>query len=394
MHRRRSLIIAVTASAAALAVSAGPALAASKPVFQMPFACGERWEASSRATHSPSALSVDWNRDAHDLGHIVVASAPGVVTSVVNLGNTSYGLYVVVDHGGGWTTLHAHLRRAFVSVGQRVDQGQVIALLGSSGGSTGPHLHYEQRLDRTDQHAVFNGVSLRYNSWVTSRNCGDVPVVGDWNGDRRSDVGAFGRQPVSAVFRQRLPDGTADATSFGRPTDQPVVGDWDGDGQSDLGVYRPATSVFTVQRAIGGRKTFTFGRPGDMPLAGDWNGDGFTDVGVFRPSTHTFYLRSAGGNFSTRVFGSVSSLPVAGDWDGDGRWEIGVYDQQTTTFSLALSNGKTRTVRYGTQTSVPAVGFWTRDAVSDLGVWDRTTGVFSKRLGPHRTSTVTFGKRR
>jgi biotin carboxyl carrier protein len=383
VHRRLSTTVATAAAAALVLLTPGHALAAaqgSKPSFQMPFACGERWEASSRPTHSPSPLSVDWNRDAHDLGRIVVAPAPGIVTSVV--------------HGGGWTTLHAHLSREFVSVGQHVDQGQVIALLGSSGGSTGPHLHYEQRLDRTDQHAVFNGVRLRYNSWVTSRNCGDVPVVGDWNGDRTSDVGVFGRQPVTSVYRERLPDGSAYAVSFGRPTDQPVVGDWDGDGQTDVGAYDPATALFTLQKRTGGKKTFTFGNRGDMPLAGDWNGDGFSDVGVFRPATHTFYLRGADGSFSSRVFGTVGSLPVTGDWDGDGRWEIGVYDQATTTFSLALADGTTTSVTYGTKTSVPAVGFWTHDAVSDLGVWDRRTGEFSKRLGAHRTTTIAFGKPR
>ncbi len=392
---RLALTTAATAAAALVLLAPSPGFAASpKPTFQAPFACGERWEASSRPSHSPSSLAVDWNRDAHDLGHIVVADAPGVVTSVVDLGSTSYGRYVVVDHGGGWTTLHAHLQKAFVSVGQRVDEGQAIALLGNSGGSTGPHLHYEQRLDRTDQHATFNRVSLRYNTWLRSRNCGDVPVVGDWNGDRRSDVGAFGRQPVTSVFRERLPDGTGYAASFGKPTDQPVVGDWNGDGQSDLGAYSPATAMFRVQRPIGGRTAFRFGAPGDLPLAGDWNGDGLTDVGVFRPRTHTFYLRGAAGNFSSRVFGSVSSLPVSGDWDGDGRWEFGVYDQATATFSLALANGKTRSIRYGTSRSVPAVGFWTRGPVSDLGVWDRATGTFSKRLGPKRTSTVVFGKPR
>jgi hypothetical protein len=393
--RRRLLVVgAMVSVCVSLVVGALPAMATSKPTYQMPFACGERWEGSSRPTHSPSPLAVDWNRDSHDLGHKVVATAPGIVTSVVNLGDTSYGLYVVIDHGGGWTTLHAHLQRAFVVVGERVDQGQVIALLGNSGGSTGPHLHYEQRLDKVDQHVVLNGTRLRYGSWVTSRNCGDVPVVGDWNGDRRSDVGAFGRQPVSAAFRERLPGGGSIVTSFGRPTDQPVVGDWNGDGQSDLGVFNPVNARFTLEKGNGSRMRFTFGLPGDMPIAGDWNGDGLTDVGVFRPSKQTFLLRGPDGSFSSKVFGSVSSLPVAGDWDGDGRWEVGVYDPGTTTFSLALSTGRTRTIVFGTKTSVPAVGSWNRDGITDLGVWDRTTGTFLERVRPKKTTTITFGKSR
>ena len=397
MHRRRTgrrsleaaclLTVGLT-----LVLGVLPASAVDTPRFQMPFACGERWEGSTRSSHSPSTWAVDWNRNAYDEGSIVVASAPGVVTSVVNLGDTSYGLYVVVDHGNGWTTLHAHLLRAFVVVGQRVDEGQVIALLGNSGGSSGAHLHYEQRLNRTDQRAYFNGSAFTYNTWLASRNCGDVPISGDWNGDLRTDVGVFSRQPTAAVFRERLPSGTSVATSFGLPTDTPVVGDWNGDGQSDPGAWSPSKATFSLARPDGSRQTFTFGAPGDVPVAGDWNGDGVSDVGVYRPSTTTFYLRSASGAFSTRKFGTVSSLPVAGDWNGDGRWEVGVYDPATTRFSLLRADGSTSTITYGTPTSLPVIGYWNGDRVSDVGVWDRTTGTFSKRLGPKRTLTIRYGK--
>ncbi|MEJ7745100.1 MAG: M23 family metallopeptidase [Nocardioidaceae bacterium] len=125
--------------------------------------------------------------------------------SVVDLGDSSYGLHVVIDHGGGWTTLHAHLSSTYVVRGQPVDQGQVIGLVGSSGNSSSPHLHYEQRLNRSDQQVQFDGTAFIYNSWIESRNCADVPVVGDWNGDRVSDVGTFSRRASGSVFRKRLP---------------------------------------------------------------------------------------------------------------------------------------------------------------------------------------------
>lgn len=391
----RALRLGVLAGAAAVSVAmAAPTFAIEKPDFQMPFGCNARWEASSSASHSPSALAVDWNRDAYDEGQPVVATAPGVVTSVIDLGDSSYGLHVVIDHGGGWSTLHAHLLTSFVVVGQHVDQGQVVALLGSSGGSTGAHLHYEQRLDRTDQHAVFDGSSLVYNSWVTSRNCVDVPITGDWNGDRASDVGTFARRAAGGIFRQRLPGGSVRRTKLGLSIDQPVVGDWNGDGQSDQGVYRTKARTFTLLSPDGGRTTFRFGRYGDLPVAGDWNGDGRSEVGVFRPTNHTFYLRTARGVYSTRVLGSVSSLPVVGDWDGDGRFQPGVYDQAATTFTLLRADGGQRKVVFGTTTSLPVVGYWGSDAVSDLGVWDTATSTFSKRLTGKRVATVRFGKLR
>ena len=57
----------------------------------------------------------------------------------------SYGNYVVVDHGNGLSTLYAHCSRLQVQVGQRVQKGETVALVGSTGMSTGPHLHFEVR---------------------------------------------------------------------------------------------------------------------------------------------------------------------------------------------------------------------------------------------------------
>jgi murein DD-endopeptidase MepM/ murein hydrolase activator NlpD len=59
----------------------------------------------------------------------------------------AYGYLVVLDHGGGWETRYAHLSRIDVRVGERVAQGAVVGLVGSTGASTGPHLHFEVRRD-------------------------------------------------------------------------------------------------------------------------------------------------------------------------------------------------------------------------------------------------------
>lgn len=143
------------------------------PAFQLPFPCNQTWSGQTRTNHSPQR-SIDFNR-ANDLGDPVVASAAGRVTVVRNLGNTSYGRYVVIDHGGGWTTYYAHLNSQAVSVGQQVSRGQRIGTVGSTGGSTGPHLHYEQRQNGSAVTIRFNGTAAYY--WgtrnYTSRNsCG------------------------------------------------------------------------------------------------------------------------------------------------------------------------------------------------------------------------------
>lgn len=58
---------------------------------------------------------------------------------------SGYGLIIVLDHGGGWTSVYAHLSRSLVRKGYSVKKGQKIALSGNSGRSTGPHLHFEIR---------------------------------------------------------------------------------------------------------------------------------------------------------------------------------------------------------------------------------------------------------
>ena len=71
------------------------------------------------------------------------APADGVV--IYSERKAAYGNLVIVDHGNGLTTRYGHLSRALVTIGQRVKRGDVIALVGTTGRSTAPHLHYEVR---------------------------------------------------------------------------------------------------------------------------------------------------------------------------------------------------------------------------------------------------------
>ena len=74
-------------------------------------------------------------------GNPVIAAASGTV--VKSYFSSSYGNYVVISHGGGLMTAYAHMTRRLVSAGQTVAAGQQVGTVGSTGNSTGPHLHFE-----------------------------------------------------------------------------------------------------------------------------------------------------------------------------------------------------------------------------------------------------------
>ncbi len=132
MHNLRALEPYVTQAARALAglPSRWPVRAAVSSEF-------------GRRT-SPWTGSSEFHRGidiAARLGTRVLAPSPGNVAFIGK--SPDYGNTVILDHGNDVRTLFGHLERATVTEGERVEQGQAIALSGNSGHSTGPHLHYE-----------------------------------------------------------------------------------------------------------------------------------------------------------------------------------------------------------------------------------------------------------
>ena len=77
-------------------------------------------------------------------GKPVYATRAGKVISAVT-SNSGYGIYVLIDHGDGYSSLYAHMSARYVSAGDSVSKGQMIGRVGSTGNSTGPHLHFEIR---------------------------------------------------------------------------------------------------------------------------------------------------------------------------------------------------------------------------------------------------------
>ncbi len=90
-------------------------------------------------------------------GTPILAADSGIATVIPDNGN-GYGNYIMINHGGGRVTLYAHMSGFAVSNGASVTQGQVIGYVGSTGNSTGPHLHFEVRVNgaTTDPKSYFN----------------------------------------------------------------------------------------------------------------------------------------------------------------------------------------------------------------------------------------------
>ncbi len=403
MPRSTALLLGLAVSTGGLAVVLPAAPAAAAPVtdYEMPFACGETWTGTTRGSHSPSRNAVDWNR-ADDRGEPVVASAAGTVRVASSDGRSGYGRYVVIDHGEDESTLYAHLDSVSLSYGQPVDQGALVGRVGSTGNSSGAHLHFEERQGRDVVEPYFSRTRYVFGEPLTSRNCVDVPLAGNLLGGRKAELAVYRRGEPSTfqIFRPRR---EPKVMNFGAATDEPVLGDWDGDGRVNPGIRTPETRTFTLK--VGRQRTeVRFGASGDHPVAGDWDGDGVWEVGVRAAGTGNFRLRNADGSVSKIPMGDRDDLGVTGDWDGDGITDVGIYDQAAATFWLRTVDDQgivwNAEVPFGEPGDLPVTGDWDGNGTTDVGVWDPATAEWEKRQAASAVSarstidSVTFGNPR
>lgn len=93
------------------------------------------------------------------LGTPILASAEGIVR-FTGMDSKGFGNHVIIEHDPTHSTLYAHLSLISVSIGEKVSQGDEIGLSGSSGNSTGPHLHFEARRIWNDHRSYFDPVQL------------------------------------------------------------------------------------------------------------------------------------------------------------------------------------------------------------------------------------------
>ncbi len=129
-------------------------VAAPQPSVEAPAGSGYIWPTNVRTI----TQYFGWRHTGVDIagpvGSALYAAQSGTVITSQCGWNGGYGCYIIVDHGGGVTTLYGHASQLDVSVGDDVDQGQVIGLMGSTGRSTGPHVHFEVRVNGSKQNPL------------------------------------------------------------------------------------------------------------------------------------------------------------------------------------------------------------------------------------------------
>ncbi len=111
----------------------------------------EKWLSGYDYTPATNHYGIDI---AGSMGNAIYATDSGVIV-YAGWNDWGYGNAIVIDHGNGWQSLYGHLSQINVTCGQSVSQGDVIGLMGSTGRSSGPHLHFE----------LMNASGVRVNPW-------------------------------------------------------------------------------------------------------------------------------------------------------------------------------------------------------------------------------------
>lgn len=218
---------------------------------------------------------------------------------------------------------------------------------------------------------------------------GDIPVLGDFDGDTRNDPTVVRPGGPSTWFIKGTASGQR-ALQFGETDDQPVSGDFDGDGKADLAVVRTPDGggalTWYIARSTGGVAVFTFGDAADDPVPANYVGGQASDIAVRRyepDGTTAIYILNTTGRTERIAWGQHLDQVVRGDYDNDGRTDVSVVRQVPVDpaapdgdvvlrWFLRLSAGGQVVIDHGSSTKehadFPVAADYTGDGRTDIGV--------------------------
>jgi len=296
-----------------------------------------------------------------------------------------------------------------------------IAKIGATVSSTTPaKLLYSTTFGGRTAKAEAIAVDSKGNVYISGTSAGDLPTttgafqpkpqgqldgfVAKFSSTPNDTVGVFRPSSNAFLLRNSNSAGPADINiPFGIGGDLPIIGDWDGNGVDDVGVFRPSTKQFLLRLQNGTTITLNnFGLNGDLPVAGDWNGDGIDTIGIFRPSTDEWIVTNSPNTNNTSpsqdiqvVFGSIGDLPIVGDWNGDGLDSPGFFRPSNNLFALSNGFGSTVdiTFLFGPAGTQPMAGDWDGDGVTTIGLFSPGTGIIqllNKHTGGNVQADIVF----
>jgi hypothetical protein len=229
-----------------------------------------------------------------------------------------------------------------------------------------------------------------------------VSLCGDYDGDGTADIGYWSISDKTWTFI-RSSDGQTlniaiDTTRFAAKDAAaiPVTGNFDGDRRADIGFFVPRTGTWYFITSVGGYDgakpvTLSFGTKGDIPVVADYDGDGTTDAAVFRPASDEWIYRSSstGETFTEKFTTDDKDVLVPADYDGDGKADLAKYGSGTWTF-LRSSDRTIEKLVFGFADAMPTPTDIDGDGVTDPsfyrdGVW------YFYDSGKPRLHTLAFG---
>ena len=210
--------------------------------------------------------------------------------------------------------------------------------------------------DGTTEVAIFRDGLWYINSptGLTFRflgRAGDKPMLGYLGAGDRPVIFVRRTEGSSVTRRGEITGGSIDGYLISSiegevPTDVPVVGDFDGDSREEIGYFHDGVWVTQDYGSATTKVSFAWGVAGDIPVPEDYDGDAQTDYAIYRPSTGTWWIRLSSGSMLVVRFGLSGDIPVPADYDGDGKADIAIY-RDGQWWQMFSSTGGISVVNWG-----------------------------------------------
>jgi hypothetical protein len=217
---------------------------------------------------------------------------------------------------------------------------------------------------------------------------GDVPVIGDYDGNGNSEPAVF-RPSNSTWYSMNAPGNPVtnfSVTQWGTSGDIPLPGDYDRDGKTDINVWRPNDgNWYTLRSSTSTMSVFHWGTLGDTPYTGDFDGDRVNDFGVTRntasgPLHQILESNFAQGFFLQTLYGVSNDLLAIGDYDGDAKSDLTVFRPSNGNWYINQSSvvvgSPVAVIHWGQDGDIPQPADYDGDKKTDVAVFRPSTGVW------------------